>query len=149
MSGRCTGDCCRRFPLSVSPEEMRADLQARETGTFSRFDPVETRFVLDMVIPIEVSKIRIDGTEAEEPRQYYTCRHLQPSGDCGAYENRPRMCSDFPHYGRGSACEHVHCQWEDGKNPPIAADRLIRGEVAATRPGRIGAVVKSPPEVNA
>lgn len=35
----------------------------------------------------------------DKSQHYFTCKNLTENG-CGAYESRPRMCSEFPHYGR-------------------------------------------------
>lgn len=32
-------------------------------------------------------------------QSYFTCKHLGESG-CGNYENRPKMCSEYPYYGK-------------------------------------------------
>jgi Fe-S-cluster containining protein len=47
---------------------------------------------------------------------YYTCRHFDGT-NCTDYENRPKMCSEYPHYGRGEACQYPKCTWHDGKYP--------------------------------
>jgi len=121
MSDRCTGHCCRRFPLSASLEEIREDLARVARGEPHRYGtPRDAAFILDMVVPLERSAVP-DG-HVGEPRQYYTCRHLLATGDCGVYEQRPLMCSDYPY--EGGRCHHPECTWDDGRNPPIPADRL-------------------------
>lgn len=32
-------------------------------------------------------------------QSYFTCKHLSESG-CGNYENRPKICSQYPYYGK-------------------------------------------------
>jgi len=47
---------------------------------------------------------------------FYTCRHFD-GANCTDYENRPRMCSEYPHYGKGNACQYPGCTWAAGKYP--------------------------------
>lgn len=90
---RCTGHCCRRFPLSHTLEQLRA--YAADT---SKANASEAAKILDMLISLDV---REDG------REMYTCRHHDTeTGDCRIYEDRPRMCRDYPY---GKSCEHGEC----------------------------------------
>lgn len=98
-TARCSGHCCKRFYLPLSPDELK---QARVQG---RYTDIET--IADMVIFLEKSKMRVDGTEGPEEGHYYTCRHFdEASGNCGIYERRPRMCSEYPY---GAACKYKAC----------------------------------------
>lgn len=48
-----------------------------------------------------------DDPSAAMPNGLYTCRHWdEDTGLCGVYEDRPRMCRDYP-YAR--ACDHDDC----------------------------------------
>lgn len=38
--------------------------------------------------------------------QFYTCKNLTEKG-CGKYSERPRTCSQFPHYGRTNEEYHT------------------------------------------
>lgn len=88
--------------------------------------PVEQR--TDMwVVPLMV--IPLDGPSqdcpevqpcfADEENQrviaqgaFYTCKNLLTNGDCGIYETRPKMCREYPHYGRaGALCRYSTCTW--------------------------------------
>lgn len=120
MSDRCLGHCCRRFPLSISYAELKENVELAAEGKPNR-NFLDGAYVLDMLIPLGIQERVSSG----EQREYFTCRHLLSSGDCGAYEARPQLCRNYPTYGHeGVACTNPHCQWEDGKNPPIAKDRL-------------------------
>ena len=77
-TARCTGHCCQAFPL---PNYARLRVNPR------RF--LQGEQILDMLRPLP----RVDA------RSMFTCARLQENGDCGIYETRPRMCTDFP-YGR-------------------------------------------------
>jgi Fe-S-cluster containining protein len=77
-------------------------------------DNYNAAFVLDMLIPLGISK-NPDG----ETKEHFTCKHLQPNGDCGAYLNRPQLCRDFPSYRfgtkhvyRGKNCKIEGCTWK-------------------------------------
>lgn len=69
---------------------------------------------------------------------YYTCKHHDSAtGNCRDYQNRPRMCSDFP-YGR--ACPYDDCQapehgrfehlFAPGRIPPVAVVERVYGHRA-------------------
>lgn len=100
--GRCTGHCCRKFPLPYSLEELNEG-KSRETGR-----PLEPDwpFIADMVILLGEGKYG-DGRKS----YLYTCRHLDTvTGDCTVYEQRPRMCRDYPY---GNECPIDGCTAPD------------------------------------
>lgn len=91
---RCTGHCCRRFPLSA-PFAYIHELAGKP-------DEHEARQLVDMLIPLGTAPDR-----AGKDREYFTCRHHDVvTGDCGIYADRPRMCRDYPYE---HACEQVEC----------------------------------------
>lgn len=114
---RCTGHCCRKFFLPFTPDQLKAEHEkaiAWDVGgldrVFPRYDPVEMLKVAPMVIPI---------SEANGG-YHYTCKHFDgETGNCRDYENRPKMCSDYPY---GSACTFSECTWEYARVVP--AERL-------------------------
>ena len=46
------------------------------------------------------------GPYAVDDPPRFTCRHLLPSGDCGAYEDRPALCRN---HGVSSDCTTNDC----------------------------------------
>lgn len=82
---RCTGHCCRRFPI---------DLDVLTDPTRNVLDG---DFIRDMLIEL--------GPHEDPNRIYATCRHFD-GRDCTAYDQRPDMCRRYP-YGR--ACEYAGC----------------------------------------
>jgi Fe-S-cluster containining protein len=83
---RCTGHCCRRFCLPAPYKDFEEEFAFKMLGgNPSKWAEVEK--VFPMLIPLGVE----DGAER------FTCKHLLPNGDCGDYENRPRMCRDYPY----------------------------------------------------
>jgi len=101
---RCTGHCCRRFTVSAPLEEI----QRRRNADVC--PPGETWIqdgdkLAEMLIPLETTT-REDGSTA----YWFTCKHHDAtSGDCTDYENRPRMCREYP-YGRD--CLYDECTME-------------------------------------
>jgi Fe-S-cluster containining protein len=84
---RCRGHCCKRFAIEHSFDALQADYALwQKNPAYAKIPDVEK--IAPMVIPIASSR------KGEE--HVYTCKHLQPNGDCGNYENRPQMCRDFP-----------------------------------------------------
>lgn len=58
---------------------------------------------------------------------YYTCRHYnRKTGDCMAYDRRPKMCREYP-YGRG--CEYPGCT-RTCVRPPASEGEAIKMEEA-------------------
>ena len=39
-------------------------------------------------------------------KHYYRCKNLLANGDCGVYETRPKMCSEYPY---GGTCDYKEC----------------------------------------
>src|SRR6185369_5339410 len=58
------------------------------------------------------------GRGCDQPRWWYSCRNLLPSGDCGIYSSRPQMCRAYP-YDEG--CQYAACTWKTAR-----AERLRR-----------------------
>lgn len=122
---RCTGHCCRRFtvPLSASELERAREAMARQEWIFPGDDGnprgpyIDHETLIGMLVHLEVSDRNIDGTTAPNPVDWYTCRHLQPSGDCGIYDARPGMCRNFPY--RGDPCGFPGCTWSAGRDPRL------------------------------
>lgn len=101
----CTGKCCVVFNYScgIPTLQRRAD-----------YGDAESQFLVDMLIELSPDEAYERATrfdiaprnEALDLRDWcdrapvYTCRHWdEETGLCGVYEDRPRMCRDFP-YGR-------------------------------------------------
>lgn len=120
---RCSGHCCKRFFLPLSPAELEKAVEAvqrkergepyvwidrygQERGLFGTKQDIET--ITDMVIVVEEKLV--DGDRS----YFYTCKNLQPNGDCGIYETRPRMCSDYP-YGK-HPCPYPGCTFVDPRD---------------------------------
>jgi Fe-S-cluster containining protein len=122
MGDRCKGHCCRAFPLSRTLAELEASAKAELAGVTVFVDDAgqerclieDAALVVDMVIPLGRHRVSpSSGHEFAEEREMYTCRHLQPNGDCGIYERRPRVCSEYPY--RDDRCDQPACEWDDGK----------------------------------
>lgn len=117
---RCTGHCCKNFPLPIRAVDISQHIQTK------RWHEIEK--IGAMIIPLGVEHIYADGTVGER----YTCKHLQPNGDCDDYANRPAMCSDYP-YGR--ACDYVDkgCTYE----APIQIKSIMENVARHTRRGKL------------
>lgn len=134
QQNRCTGHCCRAFNIG-SREHLTVRYQrakARQAGGYANEDDLDIIQVFEMTIPLPAKEsTNWTGNPYEptnrltfKPRGSYegelhTCKHLQDNGDCGNYENRPRMCRDFPN---GYACEFVRCTSKEARSlrePPV------------------------------
>jgi len=73
--------------------------------------------IADMLIPLglltdrevndRIVRTLVTSSDPDHAGERFTCRHLQPNGDCGNYEDRPGMCREYPYYGH--ACEYADC----------------------------------------
>lgn len=113
MGERCTGDCCRSFPLGHSPEEMAANYRAwRSKGK----GPIINDIFLIWPMIRHLGFFDKNPTAPEKGstsgEHYYSCIHLNDFGDCGIYEDRPAMCRDYPY---GIKCQYPGCEWDDAE----------------------------------
>lgn len=121
-TARCTGQCCKEFPLSYGPEELRERCKPRPAldilriskPTFLDMAPIQDgEIIADMVIYLGWRRWKLadinDEMKAQPKMHFYTCKHLQDDGNCGIYDKRPRMCRDYPEYGRDGFCGHTTC----------------------------------------
>lgn len=130
---RCSGHCCKRFFLPLTPEELKAEATREDLRTRIRFNPDEILKIYDMVIPLKAAvyyEFSVDGETRippGAPGHYYTCRHHDAeTGNCNNYEARPDVCRNFPFYNTNSPCRYKECTWEEAKRPPVQARDLTR-----------------------
>lgn len=124
---RCTGHCCRRFPLPISLEELRERQAQPNPGpgvVYARPKVQDGDYIADMLIALG------DGFHTNgEKCWYFTCRHHDVhTGNCLAYESRPAMCKDYPY---GHPCQHDGCTAVNRGLTQISglkADYLIRDD---------------------
>jgi len=100
---RCTGHCCKHFFIPFTYQELQDMLD--DTKDIRRCKDYE--IIARMVIPTEVPD-HLKGQEDADPEHCFTCRHLRENNDCAIYEQRPRMCREYP-YGR--QCRYPGCTY--------------------------------------
>lgn len=124
--GRCSGHCCVAFPLRHSPGELARALwgylERDDGGWFDdegeeRIGLLEIELLALMCRPLGYREAGeclpgVRHRPLREAHWVYTCRNLQPNGDCAIYDHRPRMCSEYPY---GSGCEMVDCTWSPAR----------------------------------
>lgn len=105
---RCTGQCCTIFPLHLSWAEIQRDRKRILDGDL----------IADMVIPFFGPLMeRNEGHHGWKRSQHtFTCKHFDGK-NCGIYESRPRMCSDY-------GTKH-RCDWEE-ECTLVPAKSLVR-----------------------
>lgn len=133
MADRCTGLCCRAFPLNASIDDIhasaRADVAGRPRFTdasgLERGHFVDSVIVSDMVIPLGKHKAHpVTGKAFQCETELFTCKHLMSTGDCAIYYRRPRVCSEYPY--RHEQCDHAACEWERIEEPaPLRSESLV------------------------
>lgn len=125
MSG-CTGNCCAVFHWSTPPEKLRA----RWTGVMGPLTEEESRmerdalYIADMLVPLSpsqaIQRFQDFGFAPDAGKDFdlrdwldrdtaYTCRHWDEQTKlCTAYEDRPKMCADYP-YGQPCSLDGACC----------------------------------------
>ncbi len=128
---RCTGHCCKNFPLPASLEEIRRR-RNKEVCPPGELWIEDGDKLASMLVPLH------EGTYPDgSPAWFFTCKHHDPvSGDCMDYENRPRMCSDYPY---GQPCKFYGCTMANRGVPyekpePGSVDWLIERLVEELTP---------------
>ena len=118
MGDRCTGHCCREFYLPFSNQEV-ADYAAGVN-----------------LPPNEITDIGFMARNAvfigkgPDGSNYFTCRmYDSATGNCGAYERRPRVCSGYPSYTKGDKCSNKGCTWTEER---ATGEHLLTGRATTT-----------------
>lgn len=122
-SSTCGGACCAVFYYPAPPEELRARWKDNEpTSERGKRQKRDDLYIADMLIPLGID----DAVERAEkfgvqqvyddwpgPLAVYTCKHWdEETRLCGAYDERPDMCADYPY---AKPCEHG-CGYESPPN---------------------------------
>lgn len=125
----CPGHCCRCFYLPQGPEYIWERYQ-----DYLRYGPDENNWPdgavkvgdIELVAPMLVYLGHFSQTELDVYAEqqglvvppddhkyaasghYYTCRHHQADGKCAIYEQRPKMCREYPYEWmcRYPGCDH-------------------------------------------
>lgn len=107
---RCTGHCCRAFPLGwdgglAAHHGLQRYLRHKNPNANGREG--EGLEIAAMILPLV-------GRRNAYGQQLHTCRHLEetpaegqaPIASCAIYETRPNLCSKFPY---GQPCTTPGC----------------------------------------
>lgn len=106
MGDRCTGHCCRLFPVSSTITEI-------EKVTHAEGGSIEAEKLLVMLRFEGLTDVGlVNGEPLGRTMPVYSCIHLKPDGDCGNYEDRPKMCRDYPYEG---GCRDPDCTWDGAR----------------------------------
>lgn len=107
---RCTGHCCKDFYLPFAPIQLAHETKKLAIGK-SRYEAKDFEKISKMLIFLRTNhnKRRARAVGGFEYR--YTCKHFdRETGNCMNYENRPRMCSDYPYGGK---CTYRGCTLQE------------------------------------
>ena len=98
-TNNCSGDCCSSFPIMGMTFEGLAAWAMEVPGH------TELQKIVSMVVPLEEAPA-VCGRNGDQPWPRFTCIHFDPVNKlCRDYENRPRMCSEFPY---DTTCNHCN-----------------------------------------
>jgi Fe-S-cluster containining protein len=115
MGDRCTGHCCQSFFLPNPPSYYATAAKNWKPPFLIDAEKISSMIVL---VAIDIKRYVIPVEPGEGPQwgadgYRYDCKHFDAeSGNCTDYENRPRMCVEYP-YGR--ACANPECTWDDAR----------------------------------
>jgi len=144
---RCTGHCCRNIVLPISPGEIAMSAAAVRDGAEFQGDSDVTLYqdVEQIAGMLRFDRVLragdIDKQSGKPMRSdhgvggtvwVYQCANLTPEGNCGVYEDRPRMCREYPRYCDGGRCDVIGCELADRRLPveKIVADDELLGALA-------------------
>ena len=112
----CSGKCCAVFNYPTPPEVLAT--RGHEDDAFLADmlialtpDEAEARMLRFNITPPEGMDLR----EWAEAAPTYTCRHWDENTHlCEVYEDRPRMCREYPY---DQACQHdCACDYRPERN---------------------------------
>ncbi len=112
----CNGKCCAVFVYPSTPGELRARWEKwpNDTSVYHRDD----LYIADMLVPLtseeaieRAEQFDLDPSDAfdlvkwaEQNSAIYTCKHFDGgTRKCTAYDERPRMCAEYPY---SKTCSH-------------------------------------------
>lgn len=98
--GQCnrTGGCCRFILLDYSPEEIQKAYEEWIKETTGRRQIQDIHLIYPMLAGRYRGVLDRDGIKKHV---YGPCKNLEQKDGiafCSIHENRPRMCSGYPHY---------------------------------------------------
>jgi len=102
----CKGYCCRRFYLPFSPRELSEMANGLRRHSFNQ---AEIDKINSMVVYLGIDRLDANREPNQSGKEghWYTCKNLDTkTGLCMDYENRPRMCYEFPY---DKPCEYHKC----------------------------------------
>jgi Fe-S-cluster containining protein len=99
----CSGDCCVAFPLSCSKDWL---------GSTRAQDGDLLAFMLREITVQEAADRRarfgVDKPVRDTGQQWFRCIYWdEETRLCGAYENRPAMCRDYPYPPTPRTCDKL------------------------------------------
>lgn len=107
MSCACTGACCAAFVYTSTPKELVERWDKWTPGVLTESETSHRRddlYIADMLIEITLDEAILRADRFDIPTSpvggepHYTCRHWnEETRLCGAYEDRPKMCRDYPY----------------------------------------------------
>lgn len=131
ITDRCTGACCERLPIPISPHELQASYWAWQRGGEQvRFDggkndPIfqDIHLIAPMLVYLgefdkppnqyinDTDEVLLNGGKFDHTRHYYRCKHFDPKKKiCTIYDMRPAMCRSYPN---GNECNYTACTWKE------------------------------------
>ena len=92
------GACCKltvsgHSPMQLKQRAMRGDKFAREF--LSIYVPYESEEIAEAICPEYFNKLK-EYMDSDEKLYFYYCSKLGADDTCTIYENRPKICKDFP-----------------------------------------------------
>lgn len=91
---RCTGHCCRSFPLKIG--NFRSPMELVGKYLSGVLCPENAAWLCNHVVHLGCEIVDPGPGKPLVERDYYTCDLLAPDGSCGDYENRPPVCVEHP-----------------------------------------------------
>lgn len=141
---RCTGHCCQKFTIPLSPQELREayDRWLRTQNGYpvpmnGHVDDGKLYQDIHLIAPMVVHLGEFKTTPIRQVNplvvlgknrggHYYRCKHFDSKEKkCTIYETRPHMCRSYPN---GKTCNYAACTWKSHK-----AKKKTRSEIRSER----------------
>ena len=107
VDGKRCSKCCEVLTINMGSNGKKWMEYARRVD-FDTFEPEKGQDKKEYQLYWMIKKITKRKAKKINPylvsvisnrQQYFTCKHLISSG-CSNYENRPKICSQYPYYGK-------------------------------------------------
>lgn len=97
------GRCCKMSTTPNTYEELKAQMAQGHPGAsdflelFEPYPSIEAARKVDAeIVDNIINSLKADEKYDEKNLTFYRCRHIMDNNLCGIYQNRKKLCDNFP-----------------------------------------------------